>query len=522
MFPSLRALFVLVVLLPGILRAELRIAPVFTDNMVLQRDRSVPVWGAAAPGAEVSVEFAGRTSSAVAGADGRWRVDLAPLPASKEPRTMTVSGAGALTFTNVLVGDVWLCSGQSNMEWIVEKSADFEREKADANQPLIRHFKVPRKHLPFPTEAVDASWVVCTPETVGQFTAAGYFFAREIVRELDVPVGLLNASFGGTRIEPWISPQAAKEAKALPEMAALARKASPDTPEGKANFEAYLKRVEEWLPGAKTAVAGGGDFPAPPEEPWITGNEQQLTRLHNGMVAPLIPYAIRGALWYQGEANAGDPARYLEKMQTLVDGWRAAWGQSELPFYLVQLANYQTSKADDPAMGDGWAKLREQQIKAAALPGFGVAVAIDIGESGDIHPRNKQDVGKRLARWALTKTYGRGGPTSGPIFRASRVENGKVAIEFDHAESGLMFGRKKGLAPVEPADGAKLGWVSVAGADRKFQWAEASIDGSRLLVWSDKVPEPVAVRYAFTHNPEGVLLYNKDGLPASPFRTDDW
>lgn len=211
MFPPLRALAVLVLLLPGVLRAELRIAPVFTDNMVLQRDRSVPVWGTAAPGAEISIEFAGRTSSAVAGADGRWRVDLAPLLASKEPRTMTVSGGAALTFTNVLVGDVWLCSGQSNMEWIVEKSADFDREKADANQPLIRYFKVPRKHLPFPTEAVDASWVVCTPETVGQFTAAGYFFAREIVRELDVPVGLLNATFGGTRIEPWISPQAATE-----------------------------------------------------------------------------------------------------------------------------------------------------------------------------------------------------------------------------------------------------------------------------------------------------------------------
>jgi sialate O-acetylesterase len=505
----------------GFLRAEVRTAPVFSPNMVLQRERPVPIWGTAEAGEAVTVEFAGQTVSTKAGADGHWRVELKPLEASKEPRALTVRGSNTLEFPNVLVGEVWLCSGQSNMEWIVEKSAEFDREKADANQPLIRHFKVPRKHLPFPTTEVEASWVVCTPETVGQFTAAGYFFARELVRELDVPVGLINSSFGGTRIEPWLSPEAAQSAAALPDLAAQARKASSATPEGKPAYENYLGNVETWLTAAKAAVASGTAFPAPPEEPWITGNEQQLTRLHNGMIAPLIPYALRGALWYQGESNAGDPARYLEKMKTLVDGWREAWGLPEMPFYLVQLAAFQNNRLN-PDVADNWARLREQQIKAVSLPHFGVAVAIDIGAGENIHPDNKQDVGKRLARWALTKTYGRGGPTSGPVFRSSRVENGKFVIDFDHADGGLIFALKKGLAPVQPEDGAKLAWITVAGADRKFEPAEAAIDGSRLVVWSDKVPEPVAVRYAFTQNPTGVLLYNKDGLPASPFRTDDW
>lgn len=504
--------------------AGLRPAPVFTDNMVLQRDTTVPVWGTAAPGEEVTVGFAGQEATAKAGADGRWRVDLQPLAASKEPGTMTVTGAaaGALSFTNVLVGEVWLCSGQSNMEWSVEHSADFEREKSDANQPLIRHFKVPRKHLPFPAAEMDASWVICTPETVAPFTAAGYFFARELVRELDVPVGLLNASFGGTQIEPWISPEAAMGSTALPELAALARKAAPSTPEGKTAYEEYLKRLEEWVPRAKAAVAAGSEFPAPVAEPWITGNEQQLTRLHNGMIVPIIPYAIRGALWYQGESNAGKPSRYLEKMQTLAEGWRTAWSRPEMPFYLVQLAGHQRSKPDNPAMGDGWARLREEQAKALALPGFGVAAAIDIGETDNIHPANKQDVGKRLALWALAKTYGRGGPVSGPVFRSSRVEDGKVVVEFDHADSGLIFGRKTGPATVEPVTDSGPKWISIAGADKVFHWAEAVIDGSRLLVRSDKVPEPVAVRYAFTQHPEGVLLYNKDNLPALPFRTDTW
>jgi sialate O-acetylesterase len=512
-------------LLPGAYASgNLQPASVFTDNMVLQRECPVPVWGTAAPGEAVTVEFADQKKTATADGDGRWRVALDPLAASKEPRGMTLRGAGttAIVLTNVVVGEVWLCSGQSNMEWTMAKSADFEKERADADQPLIRHFKVPRRDRPFPEEKVGAQWVVCTPETVGEFTAAGYFFAREIERELGVPVGLLNASYGGTRIEPWATPDSLMAAASLPELAARVRKASPSSEEGKANYAAYLRTLEEWLPRAIEAVEKGKVFPPPPDEPWITGNEQQPTRLCNGMVAPLVPFAIRGVLWYQGEGNAGDASNYAEKTKALVGGWRRLWSDPQMPFYYVQLAGFQTSDPAKPAMGDGWARLREEQLKALAIPDSGMAVAIDIGEAADIHPKNKQDVGRRLARWALAETYGKGGTPTGPIYRSHRAGEGKIVVEFEHADSGLFLGTKDGQNDPRPAVDGKLPWIAIAGADGKFQWADVVIDGPRLVVWNKGVPDPVAVRYAFTQNPEGAKLYNKEGLPASPFRTDNW
>ncbi len=499
-------------------------ASVFTDNMVLQRGRPMTVWGTAAPEEVVTVEFAGQKKTADADADGRWRVSLDPLSASKEPRNLVLRGADTNTsvLTNVVVGEVWLCSGQSNMEWIVSKSADYDAAKAGANQPLIRHFKVPRRDRPFPEEKIDAKWVVCMPETVGDFTAAGYFFARELERELGVPVGLLNASYGGTRIEPWATPDSLMDAAALPELAARVREASHLTPEGKTNYADYFRALENWLPAAKSAVEKGALFPVPPAEPWITGNEQQPTRLYHGMVAPAVPFAVRGVLWYQGEGNAGDAAKYADKMAALVGGWRELWSDPQMPFYYVQLAGFQNSDPLKPEMGDGWAKLREEQWKALSLPRSGMAVAIDIGEADDIHPKNKQDVGRRLARWALAETYGKNVVPSGPLRKSHRAGEGKIVVEFEHADSGLFIGKKDGLKdPVPSADG-KLPWISIAGADRKFRWAEVFVDGPRLVVWNKEVPEPVAVRYAFTQNPEGAKLYNKDGLPASPFRTDDW
>lgn len=505
-------------------RADVVPASVFTDNMVLQRDRPVPVWGTAAPQEKVTVEFAGRSKSAEADTKGQWRIVLDPLAAGREPRDLVLRGAGtnSLVLTNVLVGEVWLCSGQSNMEWTVAKSADYDAVKADADRPLIRHFKVPRRDRPFPEEKIDAAWTVCTPETVGEFTAAGYFFARELERELGVPVGLLHVAYGGTRIEPWATPESLMEAAALPELAARLRKASHLTPEGKTHYAEYLRAVENWLPAAKNAVQQAAPFPIPPVEPWITGNEQQPARLYHGMVAPVVPFAVRGVLWYQGEGNAGDPAKYADKMAALVGGWRQLWSDPRMPFYSVQLAGFQSSDPAKPEMGDGWARLREEQLKALSIPHTGMASAIDIGEALDIHPMNKQDVGRRLARWALARTYGKDIVPSGPLYKSQRVDNGKIIVEFDHADSGLFVGTKDGLkVPVPSADG-KLPWISIAGADKQFRWAEVVIDGPRLVVWNKEVPGPVAVRYAFTQNPEGAKLYNKEGLPASPFRTDDW
>ena len=505
-------------------RAGLVPASVFSDNMVLQRDRPVPVWGTAAPEATVTVEFAGQSKTATADPNGKWRVKLDALAASEEPCdfVLRVADTNSLVLTNVVVGEVWLCSGQSNMEWTVSKSADYDATKADGDQLLIRHFKVPRRDRAFPEQKIDAQWIICTPETVGEFTAAGYSFARELERELGVPVGLLNVSYGGTRIEPWATPESLMEAASLPELAARVRQASPLTPEGRTNYAAYLRSLEDWLPAAKSAVEQGVPFPVPPAEPWITGNEQQPTRLYHGMVAPTVPFAVRGVLWYQGEGNAGDAARYADKMAALVGGWRELWSDPQMPFYYVQLAGFQTSDPSKPEMGDGWARLREEQLKALSLPHSGMAVAIDIGETADIHPKNKQDVGRRLARWALARTYGKDIVPSGPVYKNHSAGEGKVVVEFDHADSGLFIGTKEGLKDPVPSADVGLPWISIAGADKKFQWAEVSIDGPHLVVWNKEVPEPVAVRYGFTQNPEGAKLYNKDGLPASPFRTDDW
>jgi sialate O-acetylesterase len=333
---------------------------------------------------------------------------------------------------------------------------------------------------------------------------------------------LLNATFGGTRIEPWATPDSLMEAAALPELAKRVREASHRTPEGRTNYAGYLRAVADWLPEAKSAVEQGAPFPVPPAEPWITGNEQQPTRLYHGMVAPVVPFALRGVLWYQGEGNAADAFKYADKMAALVGGWREAWSDPQLPFYYVQLAGFQTSDPSKPEMGDGWARLREEQLKALSIPDSGMAVAIDIGETADIHPKNKQDVGRRLARWALARTYGKNVVPSGPIYQSHRAGQGKIVVEFDHADSGIFVGTKESLTdPVPSADG-KLPWISIAGADRQFRWAEVAVDGPRLVVWHNEVPEPVAVRYAFTQNPDGAKLYNKEGLPASPFRTDDW
>lgn len=505
-------------------RAGLVPASVFTDNMVLQRDRPVTVWGTAVPEEAVTVEFAGQLKTATADTNGRWHVVLDPLVASKEPRDFKLRGAGtnAATLTNVLVGEVWLCSGQSNMEWTVSKSADYDAVKTGADQPLIRHFKVPRRDSPFPEEKIDARWVVCTPETVGEFTAAGYFFARELGRELGVPVGLLNASYGGTRIEPWATPDSLMAAASLPGLAARVRQTSHLAPEGRTNYAGYLRAVEDWLPAAKDAVEKGAPFPLPPAEPWITGNEQQPTRLYHGMIAPTVPFALRGVLWYQGEGNAGDAAGYADKMAALVGGWRELWSDPQMPFYYVQLAGFQTSDPSKAEMGDGWARLREEQLMALSMPHSGMAVAIDIGETADIHPKNKQDVGRRLARWALARTYGKDIVPSGPVYKSHRAGEGKVVVEFDHADSGLFIGTKEGLKDPVPSAGVGLPWISIAGADKKFRWAEVFIDGPRLVVWNKEVPEPVAVRYGFTQNPEGAKLYSNESLPASPFRTDDW
>ena len=539
--------------------AEVRLPNIFGDGMILQRDMAVPVWGWATAGEKVTVSFGGQEKSATADASGKWMVRLDAMPASRSPQEMTVAGRNTLTLKDALVGEVWLCGGQSNMEMAVRGCFNFEAESAAATNSAIRQIKVGLSCAAAPKDDLDAStgkWTVCSPETVGRFTAAGYFFAREIAKELDVPVGLINDNWGGTRIEPWTPPEGFRLEASVPQIGEISRTVdswNPATEIGREALRQYLAKLKEWIPAAEAALAAEQMPPPAPKSPGPDLVNSTPTVLFNAMIAPVVPYAIRGALWYQGESNGDEGVTYLHKMKALIGSWRRLWGEGDFPFYYVQLAAWQRSDPDKPAGGDGWARLREAQLQALAIPNTVMSVTIDIGDAADnIHPKNKQDVGRRLALWALARTYGKNIEFSGPLYKSHVIEGDKVRIVFDHAAGGLIAGEKNGLAPVKEVMDGKLKWFAIAGQDKVWHWADAVIDGQTVLVSSSKVPEPVAVRYAFAMNPEGpngdrqydavssskvpapvVLryelmnpeganLYNKEGLPASPFRTDDW
>ena len=499
------------------------LAPLFGDNAVLQRGKEVPVWGKGKPGEKVAVRFADQEKSTTADADGRWSIKLDSLVAAKSGREMTVVGDNTIVLKDILVGEVWICSGQSNMEMSVGKTLDAQNEIAASNQPTIRHVKVPNTNSATPVTSLKLSWVAASPKTVGDFSAAGFYFAREVAKTLDVPVGLIGANWGGTRIEPWTSPAGFH---LIPELKSIADQVDSwdATTEigSKAQLE-FLTKLKAWMPEAEAAATARKTVPVMPAAPVPGADQQQPTKLWNGMINPLVPYAIRGALWYQGEANGSEGSIYTQKMQALVGCWRQAFGQGDFPFYYVQLANWQTSDPAQPQGGDGWSRVRDAQRAAlTAIPNSGMAVIIDIGETADIHPKNKQDVGRRLAQWALAKDYGQKVEFSGPLFKDQAIEGATIRVRFDQVGSGLMVGAKKGLAPTAEVKDGTLTWWSIAGEDKTWKRAVAKIDGDTVVVSSPDVAKPVAVRYAFAMNPEGCNLYNKAGLPASPFRTDNW
>lgn len=462
--------------------AEVKLASIFGDSMVLQQELLVPVWGWADAGETVKVEFAGQTKVVAAGDDGTWQITLEPLKASAEGQTLKVSGTNTVELSDVLVGEVWICSGQSNMEWSLSRSLNAQEEIAAADFPNIRLFNVPG-HItsPVPKTEVPGQWQVCTPQTAPGFSAVGQFFGRRIHKELGVPVGLVGSNWGGTRIEPWTSPTGFRM---VPELKDI------------------LAKVEGYT--AETKVGG-----------------RDPSAIYNAMIHPLKGFTMRGAIWYQGESNGNEGESYYHKKHALVKGWRKLFNP-ELAFYWVQLANFRAA-TDDPAGGDGWAKIRDAQTKALDIKGTGMAVIIDIGEANDIHPRNKQDVGTRLAQWALHQTYGKKDLVpSGPLFNSQQIEDGQIRLSFKHVGSGLMIGKKTGLEPTVLVEDGKLARFAIAGEDKQWHWADAKIDGEDVVVSSPDVEKPVAVRYAWSMNPEGANLYNKEGFPASPFRTDDW
>ncbi|MEX2381241.1 MAG: sialate O-acetylesterase [Opitutales bacterium] len=467
--------------------------PLFSDHGVLQRELPAPIWGWDEPGEEVTVTFGDQTHTAVADGDGKWMVSLTPLPASAEGRDLTVAGSGSTVIReDVLVGDVWIGSGQSNMQWSVSQSDNPDEEIANAEHPMIRLFTVPRGVAYEPAALVSAQWEICSPETIAGFSAVAYYFSRELHHELEVPIGLIHSSWGGTIAEAWTSAEALE---ALPDFSPHAEqmKILQSMAPGTTRDEA----IESWHRQIKPG--GNGNWRNDPNVGAV---------LYNAMIAPLLPYAIQGVIWYQGESNAGRAHQYRTLLPALIEDWRERFGAGDFGFHIVSLANYQDTSAEP--RDHSWAELREAQaMTAQALPNTGIAMAIDIGEAGDIHPGNKQEVGHRLALSALAHSYGSDVEWSGPWYRAMRVRGNEIRLVFDHAGGGLI------------ARGDKLIGFAIAGEDRKFVWADAEIRANMVIVSSPEVENPVAVRYAWDINPDG-NLYNIAGLPAVPFRTDDW
>ena len=464
-------------------RGDVTLPSLIDNHMVLQMGREIPFWGWAEPSEEISITLTPKgggenqkpeTAMTVTAADGRWFVKL---PARNKPGSVevTITGKNTLSLTDVLVGDVWLCSGQSNMEWPVSASLNHQEEVAEAKYPLIRFFKVERSTARVPQDDNEGQWVECSPETIGGMSAVAYFFGRELHQRLKHPIGLVQAAHGGAICESWTSHSALKQDE---------------------DFAKILERSERAS-----------------SDPNQANNPNRASVLFNGMIAPIQTFSIKGAIWYQGESNVTRAYQYRKLFPLLITDWRRGWGQGDFPFLYVQLANYVSdkSKPDHAAEPEesAWAELREAQSNALSLPKTGMAVTIDLGEPRDIHPKNKQDVGRRLALSALKVAYGQDVVASGPEFKSMKVMGSQIELEFQSIGDGLV------------SHGEELKGFAVAAADKKFVWATGRIQGNKIIVSSADVAAPVAVRYAWGDNPEG-NLYNRAGLPASPFRTDNW
>jgi sialate O-acetylesterase len=501
--------------LPLTAHANVTVAALFTDHAVLQRDASVPVWGSAAPGETVTVKFRDQTVSATTAPDGRWSVHLSPLKPGA-PTSLIVSGKNTITLKDIVVGEVWVCSGQSNMEFRVwgppgdvYRVNDADAEVAAANHPMIRHFKVEQAVATHPSDTARGSWIVCSPATVGQFTAVGYFFARDMSKRLGVPIGIINSTWGGTAIESWLNDTALRSD---PAFAVVGQRWAEAMVGWQDKVAAYKIAVAKQEKDEAAARAAGTEKLAQylKDRPWLPPppspeSPDAPQGLFNGMINPLIPYAIRGVLWYQGESNGSRPGEYHALFAAMIKSWRGAWGEGDFPFLFVQLPNWKTG---DPS-GLEWAQLREAQAQALSLPNTGMAVTIDTGEPGNIHPRDKQDVGRRLALIAGHKVYGLAGVWSGPRFVSAERSGAAMRVRMDSEGGNLVM------------HGKELTGFAVAGADRHFVPASARIDGSTIIVSTPGVPEPVAVRYAWTDAPVA-SLFNDAGLPAAPFRSDRW
>ena len=482
--------------------ANVSLPSIIGDHMVLQNGTTIPIWGKADPGEAVTVNMGKQTKKTVADQSGKWMVKLGRVKTSSTPMEMTIAGKNTITIKDILVGEVWVGSGQSNMEWPVKLANNAQQEMAAANYPEIRLFTVIKATSDTPLDNCTGAWTCCSPETIPDFSAVLFFFGRDLHKELNVPMGLINTSWGGSPAEVWTSAETLKNTPDFKPGVDFFNKIIAEYP---AKKEAYDKSVAEWNAAAEKAKLDGK--PEPPNKPGFLYPPWHPSGLYNAMILPIVPFSIKGAVWYQGESNAGGAYTYRKLFPAMINDWRTVWGGKPFPFYYVQLANFLDQK---PEPGDsGWAELREAQNMTLSLKNTGQAVIIDIGEAKDIHPKNKQDVGKRLALNALAKDYHKHVVYSGPTYRSMRVKDHKIILSFKDTKGGLI------------AKGGTLKSFSIAGSDQKFVWANAEIKGNKIIVSADNVPDPVAVRYAWADNPE-CSLYNGAGLPASPFRTDTW
>ncbi|MCA0932485.1 hypothetical protein LCM02_08480 [Lutimonas saemankumensis] len=622
-----------------VMRADVSVADIFSDNMVLQRNLNVKVWGKADPGEKITIRFNGQKLKDRADASGNWLIVLEPMKFGG-PYSMIIQGKNEIVFNNILIGDVWVCSGQSNMQWPVSKSMNPEKEIQNASYPEIRLFEVPRKVSNVPLESMpNSSWKACSPETIKNFSAVGYYFGRDLQKEIGVPIGLIHSSWGGTCVETWTSKASITKVpkyenmgeridrydaeKIIDQKKNELKKALGGFPEKEngmedqwmlpstdkstwksielptlwenagyrllngvvwfsrdfnlteseivKNSQLHLGKIDDndmtWLNGQEVGkMKWGADvervykipekklkpgknnitirvedtyykggFSSKPEKLFLELGQKKISLsgewkfkidtvyanfrvspndapslLYNAMINPLIPYGIKGVIWYQGESNTSRSKEYQITFPNMIRNWRKDWQQDDFPFLFVQLANYK--KAKNVPRDDDWAELRESQTKTLNLPKTGMAVAIDIGEASDIHPKNKQDVGNRLMLSALKVAYDKDIVHSGPIYKSMQISGKKAIISFDHIGSGLLIKNKHGY----------INEFEIAGEDKKFYWAKATVNGDKIIVWSDQVKNPVAVRFGWASNPDEFNLYNKEGLPASPFRTDDW
>lgn len=482
--------------------AAVTLPSIFTDHMVLQRDKAVPIWGKAVPSEEVVVEFAGQKKTTKADANGKWTIKLNPMPANATPQVLK---AGNVAVQDVLVGEVWLASGQSNMEWEMGWKPDSQADIPSATHPNLRLLEVPKAIALTPQDDVPAKWARCSPESAASFSAIGYYFGLKLHEELKVPVGIILSAWGGTRIEPWTSLEGFEAVPELKVFTDDTRARLPGSAPYRSVHEKYLADIEAWSKGARAALAKQEAVPAMPVQPttWEL-NQGSPTSLYNAMIHPLVPFAIRGTIWYQGESNHEEGFAYTAKTKALLATWRSVFQQPELPFYFVQIAPWQYGAEDPEILPQFWQAQRE----CLKIPHTGMAVISDIGEVADIHPAHKKEVARRLSLWALAKTYGRSElDPNGPLYASHSVEGAAIRVQFDHAASGLAS-----------RDGKPLTHFEIAGRDGIFHAAEAKIDGDSVLLTSAAVTKPRRARFAWSKLAIPNLM-DKDGLPATAFHT---